>query len=493
MVSSFHTASAQQLRGLECNTLVFEKDIARLLENKKNTKTITNRTNTIDFVPLQFHIIGNIIGNTQVIENIIFDAVCKLNSDYSKTNIQFYIFDKFNYINNNLLNNITFPYISPEAASVLSLTKKEGAINIFIGKNLTSGSSAFYDPNLDLIYIDKNFIGADDIILSHEIGHYFGLLHTFSGWEETVYNPNLPTPLFVYRGSTAYFVEFVDRNKNCETAGDFLCGTPADYILYWGSGCHYNGGGVDPDGVYINPDESNIMGYYSFAGCYDYGFSDDQAEVIYADFLSREDLVQNKLRIQEQISDTLTLTSPLSGIETIYTDVTFKWEAVENATTYILELSLSPNFSEFEKYILLHELEYTAYFLKNDSQYYWRILAMNETNPCDRKFSEIRTFNTVDYASDIDEIYHSSGFSIFPNPLKSFSKNFFLNSKNNYLGADLKIYNLHGMEIHSLNQQHLTEGINEISIPEINILSPGIYFLSINHNRTKKMLKFIVI
>ena len=77
--------------------------------------------------------------------------------------------------------------------------------------------------------------------LAHEIGHFFGLLHT----HET------------FRG-----VEFVD-GSNCGTAGDLLCDTPADFNLAQGglTGCTYNGNFADPSGNLYNPDPSNLMSY----------------------------------------------------------------------------------------------------------------------------------------------------------------------------------------------------------------------------------------
>ncbi|NND32107.1 MAG: hypothetical protein HKN76_05900, partial [Saprospiraceae bacterium] len=77
--------------------------------------------------------------------------------------------------------------------------------------------------------------------LAHEIGHFFGLLHT----HET------------FRG-----VEFVD-GTNCETAGDQICDTPADPNLAGTglSGCTYTAGFTDPNGDLYRPDPSNIMSY----------------------------------------------------------------------------------------------------------------------------------------------------------------------------------------------------------------------------------------
>lgn len=83
--------------------------------------------------------------------------------------------------------------------------------------------------------------------LAHELGHFFGLVHTHE---------------------TYYGIEYVNQS-NCSTAGDRVCDTPADPGLSGclSSSCQYLAWGscpqTDPLGGVYNPSTSNIMSYAS--------------------------------------------------------------------------------------------------------------------------------------------------------------------------------------------------------------------------------------
>jgi len=90
-------------------------------------------------------------------------------------------------------------------------------------------------------------------VVAHEMGHYFGLYHT---WE----------------GSLTSSPELVD-GSNCATTGDFVCDTPADPyfedsgIQWVEDGTNeYIYMGLDANGDYYTPNVENIMSYYP-GGC----------------------------------------------------------------------------------------------------------------------------------------------------------------------------------------------------------------------------------
>jgi len=106
----------------------------------------------------------------------------------------------------------------------------------------------------------EGFIGTDKggiciasitpTVIAHELGHFFGLLHTFAG-----------------NGA-----ELVD-GSNCKTEGDRICDTPADpYIpgvkIKWvDDKCRFVYNGTDDNGDLYRPDVGNLMSYYGGCSC----------------------------------------------------------------------------------------------------------------------------------------------------------------------------------------------------------------------------------
>ncbi|MEZ4903155.1 MAG: M43 family zinc metalloprotease [Spirosomataceae bacterium] len=92
--------------------------------------------------------------------------------------------------------------------------------------------------------------------LTHELGHYFNLLHTFQNSSDAT------------QTNREYVTRDAMQGANCTTKGDLLCDTPADpygrdsvSLL----GCNYTGTARDPKGQLYSPSLSNIMSYYPIA------------------------------------------------------------------------------------------------------------------------------------------------------------------------------------------------------------------------------------
>ncbi len=97
-------------------------------------------------------------------------------------------------------------------------------------------------PRYDLIVMSK---GGMSGVIVHEVGHYFGLYHTFE---------------------TSNGIEFVN-GTNCATTGDLICDTPADIDpAPIAGGCIWSGTNRDPNNDFYTPMLGNIMSYHG-GGC----------------------------------------------------------------------------------------------------------------------------------------------------------------------------------------------------------------------------------
>lgn len=154
----------------------------------------------------------------------------------------------FNYNYNTLtggeLGEVATLYIAQDRINLYLI--RDTLINENIGGLCAGSAGSIKNGN---IYLKS--LGA----LTHELGHFFGLAHTFSSAGD----------------------ELVD-GSNCTTTADGFCDTPADpYVPFedlsdYIKDCIFISELKDANGAYYQPDVGNIMSYY---GC-DCGFTREQ-------------------------------------------------------------------------------------------------------------------------------------------------------------------------------------------------------------------------
>jgi len=145
-----------------------------------------------------------------------------------------------------------------EEAEIPKLFHVKNRINFYIVTDIFKGGTRFcgFAPVAGIGNLSGGYVFMSGGCAAHELGHLFGLVHTFEGGDELV------------------------DGSNCETAGDGLCDTPADpytadpTIVWQGGadGCEFIWDGRDTLGQYYQPDVGNIMSYYK-CSC---GFSREQ-------------------------------------------------------------------------------------------------------------------------------------------------------------------------------------------------------------------------
>lgn len=224
----------------------------------------TERSPTTIYAPVVFHIVRHSNGDG-VSEAQVAQALEWANEKFAPANIQFFECQPPNIIVSNTLFNTTFEFgwvnecgadnaeYDLDAAEHVS-----NVLNIYCvntdGWSWSAGPSAIANNCMDWLVLHQGHVGSS-WLLAHEIGHYFALPHTFSGFDENVTrNPNNPC-------------------WNCEEEGDLFCDTPADHhnndtldgnLNGWSEGCVPDVI-FDDCGVQVQPDGLNLMSYSNSA------------------------------------------------------------------------------------------------------------------------------------------------------------------------------------------------------------------------------------
>jgi len=207
------------------------------------------------------HIVRDSFGLPGIPEMMVEENIETLNKDFEPMCVSFEVCE-FRYIDNFQYD--TLELARNEWAELQTIYHQENRINLFLVTTIDTDNPSVICGFANLegitktqdggIVMLKSCIGADFRSLSHEMGHYFGLLHTFEG-----------------QG-----VELVD-GSNCTVVGDLICDTPADPYMPGqnlenfinidvdGDGkleCRFINGARDANGEYYRPDVGNIMSYY---------------------------------------------------------------------------------------------------------------------------------------------------------------------------------------------------------------------------------------
>ncbi|MDZ4667256.1 MAG: zinc-dependent metalloprotease [bacterium] len=407
----------------------------------------------IQYVPFKIHIIGNSKGVGYYQTHQIMNTLCELNERFIPTGFHFYLAGQVSYINDDEL------YVgSSDAIWTRSGNYKlNGAVNVFFHGAGMQWCGVYFG-GVDVVFIKNSCQGTNATTLTHELGHFFGLPHTFYGWE----GDNVPSN-----------IEKLDQT-NCRNAGDGFCDTKADYVSQrWG--CPLSWTLKDPNGISFKPDSSMYMSYSS-DNCQS-RFSQEQMQAMQSDLQSRN--------IAKGIADTRVLANPIKVFPTPNQskvnaqNVMFKWQAVEGAFAYHLQIA---RFGDWN-YLNVDQLIYDTSALVQlygEWPYAWRVKAFTAANTC-APFGVVDTFTTYVLPAGVKELSLNSGTNVFPNPVKANEKILIQCDQT----AQIQIYNSLG--------QLAFEGLAEHGLPfQCTLTQTGLYFISVRTEQGFQIKRLLV-
>ena len=227
-------------------------------------------------IPLRFGIVQSQESDMNISDTLVLKAIEDLNYSFRQTGFEFYL-DQLEYIDSDLkledlstnsyalYNTFSQEHDMPKTISVYVFDHGKEFCNIsntLISCGRTGGFSYILSEQTNNIVISR-FDLTDIKVIAHEMGHFWGLYHTF---EETQFGKD----------------EF-DKEK-CEEVGDRLCDTPPDpgpifevHINY--TSCEFMNL-TDENGNEYKPMIENFMSYYKPCYLKEYVFTDDQVMVM---------------------------------------------------------------------------------------------------------------------------------------------------------------------------------------------------------------------
>ncbi|MCI5056918.1 MAG: zinc-dependent metalloprotease [Flavobacteriales bacterium] len=223
-----------------CGTKI-SKEQFQLIQQTPKDLVLTEDT---FLIPIKVFVVINEFGNAVVDSNQIYSEVDSANYFFKNAKIQFEVCQLTHIPNPQLA-----IFDSPEEEDIISsYGEDDRTINLYYVEELYLDGTrvcgfAYFPPGESRIFIDATCANLANT-LTHELGHYFGLLHTHG-----LSNVNRS-------------LELVDRS-NCSETGDNICDTPADPILIdkVNNNCDYTAGELDWKGQPYEPMTRNIMAY----------------------------------------------------------------------------------------------------------------------------------------------------------------------------------------------------------------------------------------
>lgn len=481
-----------------CGTIDQTAILERLEENKRflqQDKTLRN--DDLFYVPIQFHIVTMDDGSGALGEEKILEQLCRLNVDYAPVNMKFYLKNDINYIAYTKL------YEDPGHAfsSIkMSANKVNNAINVFIVEQIGSNSSGttlgYYQPNKDWIVVIKDRVNSGTQTLSHEIGHFFTLAHTFYGWEACPYNAgDHGNPLvYTHVPCSGELIELVDQS-NCSQAADRLCDTPPDYnfgLTDPEGNCSLDYEVKDFNGDVVEPMERNYMGY--FFSCDDYIFTPTQIDLMRADYQSSG---RNYIR-SSYVPDTSLLngTAPeivypeFNSTTQYYDHVLLDWYNIPDVKRYLVKVTTGFFTKITTYYTVENESKLILTNLPEDEKNIAVVIwPFNEGNSCNSQASVTHKFKTSSIPVGVEDLADSGSFKFYPSPISTKADHVVLWSDNTEKDVKIEFLDYNGRLVYRTNID-IMPGDNRIELPQ-NKFGSGFYvfhMITEDNSYSKKVL-----
>ena len=439
-------------------------------------------------IPLAIHIVGDDSGKGYYDLEDLFHTMCVLNDNYVQADMYFYIKGDIEYIDNTEY----YDHDYSAGRDMMYTHNVDGAINVYFCNQAVEGNCGYFDWTGDAVAITNSCQLREATTLTHELGHFLSLPHTFSGWEGRSIDEN---PVNENRQER-------QDGANCSWAGDGFCDTPPDYHSdRWN--CPYTFGYLDPVGDSIETDGSLFMSY-SNDGCQS-KFSEEQIQAMHANVEENRYYLLNSDAPEFVEFEEPNLVYPVANSYDVPENyVVFGWDPIEGAEMY--HIQVTTQFGSFAA-LMIDEVVSNNYMVNTtdflyDKSYKYRVRAIAGMNTC-TEFSEEREFtiNAPTYAPDTTwniwleeddetgiEALEVGDLNVYPNPTNGSDEIIIISDFNLGETAEITFTDITGRKVFN-ESRILTSSSTAIAINE---LKSGIYFVSMETEYKRRSNKLII-
>lgn len=394
------TTLSQSISENGCGTITTSEEKQRVYDFVANGMPSPKAKGTagVDSIPLSIHIVGKTNGTGYYELEKLFPLICNLNTHFAPVGFYFYIAWPITYINNDSY----YEHDYMAGSQMMYANNVANTANVYFVQD-PAGNCGYFTYGADAVAIGKNCAAINSTTLTHELGHYFGLPHTFSGWEN---------------GATPSNPERVARSgagSNCSTSGDYFCDTDADYLAArWN--CPYSGATLtDPSGATLSPDGTLYMSYSDDA-CMT-RFSPQQIASMQNNLYNyRANLLQNTTAPYSTL-DTPSIIYPTNLMYS--NDKTIRWNKVPGAEYYFVKLATQNLPTLYRERWLTSDtfVQVTSQMFDNVN-FYGYVTPLNNKNTCSYKMRQ-HLFTYTD-ALNVNDVIPDASVQIIPNPAASY-------------------------------------------------------------------------
>lgn len=475
LLAAGSTSFAQQsIQQGGCGTVTSQQELQEVYDFvQHNPAAYAKGTATVDTIPLSVHIVGDDAGNGYYPISDLLKVICQLNERYAPVNFYFYVKGPIEYINNSdyYIHNYS------SGGQMMDDHNVDGTVNVYFVDD-PAGACGYYTFGEDAVAIKKSCSGNNSTTLTHELGHFFSLPHTFSGWE----NGNTP--------SNPEAIRRTGPGANCNSAGDGFCDTDADYLsVRWN--CPFVTAKTDQFGETYRLDSSVYMSYSSDA-C--------QSRFSAQQIAKMQNNLQTSFRRTGIRNDVTPPHSPLGIAPVIYPAGTMYnnlkkivWNKMPGATYYYVRIVYTtlPNLYRQTAFTSDTSLNIT-FSLVDNAQYTVTIYPVNGFDMCQTKMqTSIFTYTTANGQVGVNLVNNAErGMQLYPNPISSAKE---LGLRLAGIPADrydVQITNMAGAVVYRTSIS--TSGGIETKHIELPELTNGLYFVRCSNDQLQMTQKLVI-